>query len=249
MPLLGAQPELTQHMKELSSELLPKRPRSIVVFSAHWEEQTVKITSHERPHLYFDYHGFPKETYEYKYPAPGSPELAKRIQSLLEGEGIKSDLDEKRGFDHGVFVPLMLMYPEADIPVVCVSLHGSLDGGINMRIGKALEHLRNDGILILGSGYTFHNMQAFFNPTYKTTNASVEFNDWLKDTILNREDTLDRLRGWETAPGARIVHPREEHLIPLLMTAAAGGIDAKSTLIFESKATKETHAVSGYMFA
>lgn len=246
--MLGAQPELAQHMKELTVKILPKKPHSIVVFSAHWEEPTIKITSSERPQMYFDYHGFPKETYKYKYPAPGSPELARRIQILLEAEGLMSESDEKRGFDHGVFVPLMLMYPEADIPVVCVSLHGSLDAGINMQIGRALEPLRNEDILILGSGYTFHNMQAFFNPTNGTTNASAEFNEWLENTILGQSNTLGKLREWEKTPGARIAHPREEHLIPLLMTAAAGGEAAKPRIIFERKATKESHAVSGYMF-
>jgi 4,5-DOPA dioxygenase extradiol len=113
MPLLGKQPELVDQMKEIVQKHLPQQlPKAIVILSAHWESDPIKITSAERPSMYYDYGGFPPETYEYQYPAPGSPELAKKIQGLLGGQGLKSELDGKRGFDHGVFVPLMIMYPK-----------------------------------------------------------------------------------------------------------------------------------------
>jgi 4,5-DOPA dioxygenase extradiol len=143
---------------------------------------------------------------------------------------------------------LMMMFPEADIPVVCISLHSSLDAGINMQIGKALQPLRDDGVLILGSGYTFHNMQAFFHPSSNSYKVSGEFNEWLKNSIMSGGDILSRLLEWEKAPGARFAHPREEHLIPLLITAAAGGINATPQVIFETEVSNCDHIVSGYLF-
>lgn len=258
MPLLGLQPDLVQHMKELRSKILPKeKPKSIVVFSAHWESDPIKISSASTPKMYFDYHGFPPESYEYKYPAPGSPVLAHKIQSLLGNAGLESELDDQRGFDHGVFIPLMIMYPEADIPVVSVSLHSS-SAQTNIQIGRALQPLREEGILILGSGYTFHNMDAFFRPSDESHLASVQFNEWLKDTILSSSgDVISKLLEWDNAPGARISHPREEHLLPLFMTAAAaaaGPNNAKPKVVYESSSSstcsinKKEHKVTGYIF-
>jgi aromatic ring-opening dioxygenase catalytic subunit (LigB family) len=248
LPLLGKQPNLTKHMKEVRSKWLPEQqPTSIVVLSAHWESDPVKITSSAKPHMYYDYYGFPEESYSYQYNAPGSPILAQKIQKLFEAKGIHSELDGKRGFDHGVFIPLMLMYPEADIPVVCVSVHSSLSADINIQIGQALEPLRDEGVLILGSGYTFHNMQAFFHPTSQTYKASTDFNEWLKD-VISSSGFVDKLKAWKEAPGARIAHPREEHLLPLLMTAAAGGTNATPQVIYNVEASEGEHAVSGYLF-
>jgi len=248
MPLLGQQQTLVKHMKDVvRSHLPPEKPKAIVVFSAHWESDPVKITSSSNPKMLYDYYGFPPETYHYKYPAPGSPELAQRMQALLGEQGIPSELDSERGFDHGVFIPLMIMYPDADIPVVCVSLHNSLAPEINIQIGQALHSLRDDGILFLGSGYTFHNLKAFFNPSSESYKASSDFNDWLKQS-MKTEKVLETLKGWKQAPGARMAHPREEHLIPLFMTAAAGGPNATPQLIFEVEAHTGDHAVSGYLF-
>lgn len=258
MPLLGRQPELVQNMKDIATNFLPKEePKAIVVLSAHWESNPIKISSSPKPKMYFDYYGFPPQTYEYEYPAPGSPELADRIQDLLGSHNLKSELDPSRGFDHGVFIPLMIMYPQATIPVVCVSLDASLDAERNMKIGEALSPLRDEGVLIMGSGYSFHNMEAFFGPTQKTVEGSLAFNQWLKSTIMDTDsDYLEKLKDWDKAPGGRISHPREEHLLPLLMVAAAGGKEAKPTLIYDT--TKEAqhdplhgitnHAVTGYMF-
>jgi len=250
MPLLGLQPGLVKHMKEVRSKWLPDEPpNSIVVLSAHWESDPVRITASPKPSMLYDYYNFPPETYEYQYPAPGSPSLAAKIKNLLTARGVDSELDQERGFDHGVFIPLMLMYPEADIPVVCVSLHKSLSADTNIQIGQALEPLRDEGVLILGSGYTFHNLPAFFNPTPESLKASMEFNQWLKETIMEGgETTVEKLKEWDTAPGARIAHPREEHLLPLLMTVAAGGSTATPKLIYNVEASKGEHAVSSYLF-
>ena len=261
LPLLGRQPALVENMKEVVAKYLPKEPpKAIVVLSAHWESDPIRITSSKQPSMYYDYGGFPPETYEYQYPAPGSPDLAHRIQQLLGDNGLKSQLDEKRGYDHGVFIPLMIMYPEANIPVVCVSLHQSLDAELNMKIGSSLEPLREDDILIMGSGYSFHNMGAFFNSSEKTVKASVDFNEWLKTVIMGGSSSstyLEQLQNWKLAPGGTMSHPREEHLLPLLIVAAAGGMNAKPTLIYDTtpdacdaKGMEDelNHAVTGYLF-
>ena len=266
LPLMGRQPDLVKNMKHVVKNLLPKTPPSaIVVLSAHWESEPVTITSAAKPSLLFDYSGFPNETYAYEYPAPGDPALAQQIQNFLEQQGIESLLDDERGLDHGVFVPLMLMYPAANIPVVQVSLDASLDASKNMDVGKALEPLRDDNILIMGSGYTFHNMEAFFNPSKATVNGSRDFNQWLKSVILPPEETKEdtaslyeqrmrELRSWDKAPGARISHPREEHLLPLFMVAAAAGESTTPKLIYDTTASfdqavgQSDHAVTGYLF-
>jgi 4,5-DOPA dioxygenase extradiol len=273
MPLMGRQPDLVQNMKEIVKKLLPKEPPSaIVLLSAHWESDPISITSSPNPPMLFDYYGFPPETYEYEYPASGDPKLAHRIHDLLSQQGLSSRLDDKRGYDHGVFVPLMIMFPSADIPVVQVSLDPSLDSKKNMDIGRALSPLRDDNILILGSGLSFHNMGAFFNPTPETVQGSMDFNEWLKATILIPENEdfevwspeerskhfdkrMEALENWEQAPGGRISHPREEHLLPLFMVAAAAGETAKPRLIYDTNdhntksewGTSE-HTITGYLF-
>ncbi len=270
LPLMGRQPNLFKNMQQVATSILPEKPPSaIVVLSAHWESDPISITSSPNPSLYFDYHGFPRETYDYVYPVPGDPELAKRIQTLLAGRGLASRLDEQRGLDHGVFVPLMIMYPSASIPVVQVSLHASLDAQKNIDLGSALAPLRDDDILIIGSGYTFHNMNAFFNPSPKSVSGSRDFNVWLKSVIMmpdeldnpteeqlakQYERRMEKLRNWEQAPGARISHPREEHLLPLFMVAAAGGELSTPQLIYDTTTDfngtsgSTEHAVTGYMF-
>jgi aromatic ring-opening dioxygenase catalytic subunit (LigB family) len=244
LPLLGKQQNLVEHMRDVVKTRLPSKPSAILVLSAHWESDPIKITSATNPTMLFDYYGFPPESYDYKYPAPGSPDLARRIQTLLDKQGIQSELDEKRGFDHGVFVPLLIMYPEANIPVVCVSLHTSLDPNVHISVGQALQPLRDDDVLILGSGYTFHNLKAFFNPSSETYKASTDFNEWLKQTMAS-DNVLERLKEWESAPSARMAHPREEHVLPLIMAAATGGTPQ---LIFDVEAKSGEHAVSGYLF-
>jgi aromatic ring-opening dioxygenase catalytic subunit (LigB family) len=146
MPLMGQQPDLVKHMKEAVKKYIPEKPKSIVVLSAHWETNPIQITNHEKPRsLHFDYGGFPQETYEYEYPVPGSRDLSNRIKTLLKENGIESQLENTRGFDHGVFVPLMIMYPDTDIPVVAVSMDASLRSDRNMKVGQALAPLREEG--------------------------------------------------------------------------------------------------------
>ena len=262
LPLMGKQPDLVHHKQEVV-KLLPSKPTSIVVLSAHWEANPIEISTFTGPqHLLFDYNGFPPETYKYDYPAPGNPKLSQRIKDLLQEEGIPSILEQSRGLDHGVFVPLKIMVPDADIPVVAVSLAASLDAEENMKIGRALSPLRDEGVLILGSGYTFHNMRSFFHPTKESFQASKDFNEWLKETISETlsssssppspERMKDRLIHWTKAPGARMCHPREEHLIPLFMVAAASDF-SPGKVVYDSTTTNNNnmdgnHGVTGYMF-
>jgi 4,5-DOPA dioxygenase extradiol len=238
LPLLGdgSHQELVENLKNIASVLT--KPAAIVVISAHWEERQPTITSGESPSLMYDYYGFPKESYEIQYPAPGKPELAGKIFELLKKNGIEAALDERRGFDHGVFVPLKIMYPGADIPCVQISLVGNLSPIDHIQMGKALSELVSDNVLILGSGFSFHNMNAFFSPPTKETRAMNEsFEQWLIDTCANQEleesERERRLKNWESAPAARFCHPREEHLLPLHVCYGSAQSPASQVFICE----------------
>jgi 4,5-DOPA dioxygenase extradiol len=220
MPLLGddGHKEMVENLKMIAGKIL--KPSAIILISAHWEEAMPTITQAANPQLFYDYYGFPKEAYEIQYPAPGEPNLANKVFSALSDKGIKCTLDDKRGFDHGLFVPLKIMYPEADVPCIQLSLVNSLDSSEHIKIGKALSGLEYDNLLVIGSGFSFHNMKAFFAP--KTAEMEImneEFMQWLNDTCSNpnleENERTRRLVNWEKAPSARYCHPREEHLLPL----------------------------------
>ncbi|MBV8635088.1 MAG: dioxygenase [Burkholderiaceae bacterium] len=213
--------EMGQFLRGLGA-MLPARPKAIVVVSAHWEEDAFSLTGSAQPPLFFDYYGFPPHTYELKYPAPGDPALAGRIATLLGDAGLPARIDPQRGFDHGMFVPLLLIYPEADIPVVQLSLKAGLDPAIHLAAGKALASLREEGVLLLGSGMSFHNMQGFFRGGFDL--PSRQFDAWLAAAAAAPQAEREALlREWDKAPGARASHPREEHLLPLMVIAGAGG--------------------------
>ncbi len=195
---------------------LPARPSTIVVFSAHWEEHEVVVSGGERPDLIYDYYGFPPHTYQLAYDAPGDPTLARRICTLLTDAGIPSRVDDEAGWDHGVFIPLKVMYPEADIPVVSVSLRAGLDPEQHLAIGRALAPLRDEDVLLVGSGMSYHNLRNFSPPD------SQRFDAWLDRAFAaTGEERDEALRSWEAAPSARTAHPREEHLIPGFVVAGA----------------------------
>jgi aromatic ring-opening dioxygenase catalytic subunit (LigB family) len=204
---------------------LPERPRAILLVSAHWEERIATVSTTAAPPMLYDYHGFPPHTYQLKYPAPGSPQLAMRVQGLLEHAGIAAGTDNRRGFDHGVFVPMLIIDPDAAIPVVMLSLQENLDPAHHIAIGAALAPLRDEGVLIIGSGSSYHNLRAFYKGEGR---ASVEFDTWLYETATHADPTTRnaRLVDWTTAPSARACHPREDHLIPLMVAAGAAGSDA-----------------------
>ncbi len=209
---------LVRFLQAIPAEL--GTPEAILLISAHWEATVPTVTGGAQPDLLFDYYNFPPEAYQIEYPAPGHPQLAGKIQQLLADSMITAEIDTRRGFDHGLFVPLKLMYPEAAIPCVQLSLVQGLYPGEHIRIGKALAGLRTENILTIGSGFSFHNMQAFtFSDQAPADERNDVFNQWLIDTCTNPgiapAEREDRLIDWEKAPHARYCHPREEHLLPL----------------------------------
>lgn len=210
---------------------LPESPSAMVVVSGHWEERIPTVGSADHPGLIYDYYGFPPETYQLTWPAPGSPEVAARAAELLRKAGLQVAADPVRGFDHGVFVPLKVAFPKADIPVVPLSLANSLDPALHLAVGRALAPLRDEGVLIIGSGMTFHNLRAYLQNGVR--DRSAEFDRWLNDAIAHTAAERDALlMRWRDAPSASFAHPREEHLIPLMVAAGAGG-DLEGRRVFQ----------------
>lgn len=203
---------------------LPETPSSLLVVSAHWEEDVPTVLTAPAPPLLYDYYGFPPHTYELTWPAPGAPELAARVRTLLSDRGIESAADGERGFDHGVFIPLKLTYPDARIPTTQLSLRRGLSPAEHLAIGRALAPLRDEGVFIVGSGMSYHNMRAFM--TDASRSDSPVFDQWLTETVELESDARGaRLTAWTDAPRARQCHPREEHLLPLMVCAGAAGRD------------------------
>lgn len=236
---------LGAYLRSIASAL-PRRPDAILAVSGHWETGIPTVTSGETPDLIYDYYGFPEHTYRLKYPAPGSPALAARVQGLLAGAGIASAGDAERGFDHGVFIPFMLAFPDADIPVVELSLGSDLDAEQELRTGEALEALRDENVLIVATGMSFHNLRLFRPGVPAADEASRAFDAWLVAavTAAPAERNASLLR-WEEAPAARICHPREEHLLPLMVAAGAAGSDRGRHVYGDTVRGK---ALSGFRF-
>jgi aromatic ring-opening dioxygenase catalytic subunit (LigB family) len=208
---------------------LPESPRALLVISGHWETAVPTVIASSQPPLLFDYSGFPPHTYELEWPAPGAPELASRVGSLLSAAGIESKTETTRGLDHGVFVPLKVAYPDAKIPTVQLSLQAGLDPKAHLAIGRALAPLREEGVLIIGSGMSFHNMRAFKSGGGAA--ASKAFDAWLSSVVGKDAATRStELAAWSEAPSARESHPREEHLLPLMVAAGAAENDRGETV-------------------
>ena len=212
-----------------SVKALPRtQPKALLVVSAHWEEAVPTVMTAEKPPMFFDYYGFPRESYELSWPAPGDPKLAARVGDLLGAAGFQTSANSERGYDHGTFVPLKVTYPEAQIPTVQLSLKKGLDPKEHLAIGKALAPLRDEGVFILGSGMTFHNLRAFRDP--RSVPIAETFDAWLREATTQQAAERDRrLIDWESAPAARLAHPREEHLLPLMVVAGAAGADRATT--------------------
>jgi 4,5-DOPA dioxygenase extradiol len=238
LPLLGDKDH--QNMVDFLRRMTPHlgEPSAILVISAHWEERQATITSGEFPKIIYDYYGFPEESYQITYPAPGDPALARRIYELLRKNGIEARMDGHRGFDHGLFVPLKIMYPAAHIPCVQLSLLEGLDPAAHIRLGKALSALRDHNVLILGSGFSFHNLRAFFSSNDGQPDSKNEsFQRWLIETCtdktLSQKVREGKLVDWQSAPSARYCHPREEHLIPLHVCSGVTGSPA--SVVFDGE--------------
>jgi aromatic ring-opening dioxygenase catalytic subunit (LigB family) len=237
MPILGdpGHQAMVDFMTQLPARL--KKPEVILVISAHWEESVATLMGALQPAMFYDYYGFPKEAYEITYPAPGSPGLANRIAEILRQDAIPARVDPQRGFDHGLFIPLKLMYPQADIPTLQLSLIQGLSPRAHLGLGKALRQLSHENILVIGSGFSFHNLRAFsWQAMGAPDPANDAFQDWLIETCtgpLTQAERERRLLEWEKAPSARYCHPREEHLLPLHICQGMAGRPAK--VIFDDQ--------------
>jgi aromatic ring-opening dioxygenase catalytic subunit (LigB family) len=222
-------------------------PRAILAVTGHWETDDLRVTAGTNPSLIYDYHGFPESTYHLKYPAPGSPALAAEVAGLLRTAGFPTTEDTERGFDHGVFIPFLVAFPEARIPVVELSVRRDLDPAAHIAIGRALAPLREDNVLILATGMSYHNLRGFFSTDPRATWASDAFDGWLTAAVLEADpaERARRLIAWETAPSARQCHPQEEHLLPLMVAAGAAGADMASHVYADRVLGK---ALSGFRF-
>jgi aromatic ring-opening dioxygenase catalytic subunit (LigB family) len=198
---------------------LSEPPAALLVISGHWQEAVPTVNVSRAPPLLFDYQGFPDYTYQITWPAPGSPDIAARVQELLSGAGLTSAANDRRGYDHGVFIPLKVAFPDADVPVVQLSMQQCLDPTAHLAIGRALKPLREQGVLIIGSGQTYHNMRGFGGSG--TDLKAEDFDAWLRRAISITDSREQSLIDWERAPGARHAQPHEDHLLPLMVAAGA----------------------------
>jgi aromatic ring-opening dioxygenase catalytic subunit (LigB family) len=201
---------------------LPVKPDAILVISGHWEETDFAVMANPSPPMVYDYSGFPDYLYHIRYGAPGVPHLARRVHSLLQAAGLPTHLDAQRGFDHGTYSLLAVAYPEATVPVMQVSLQEGYDPAAHLQLGRALAPLRDEGILIIGSGMSYHN----FHPVNPREDSAL-FDSWLRQTLVESapQQRSRRLLEWAQAPAARAAHPREDHLIPLHAAVGAAGED------------------------
>ena len=237
LPILGdpGHKAMVDFMSQLPSRL--RKPEAVLVISAHWEESAATLLGAQTPPMFYDYYGFPDEAYEITYPAPGNPELANRIAGILNKKDIPTRIDPERGFDHGLFIPLKMMYPGADIPSLQLSLLRGLNPAAHIALGKALRGLMQENILVVGSGFSFHNLRAFsWQGVGEPDPANEVFQDWLIEVCagpIPQSEREGRLTEWVKAPSARYCHPREEHLLPLHV--CVGMAEGPGRLVFDDK--------------
>lgn len=236
--------QLDASLRDLPRQL-GERPKAVLVITAHWEGSDFLLSSSAQPPMIYDYGGFPPHTYQVQYPAPGSPTLATQVQALLEAGGKRAVLDEQRGFDHGTFSALYPVYPQADMPIVQLSLKQGLDARTHIEAGRLLAPLRDEGVLIVGSGLSYHNLRAF---NAQGAAASHAFDGWLRAAMaLAPAERTAALLEWDKAPAARMAHPREEHLLPLMVVLGAAEQEAASVPYHED-AFMGALAVSSFRF-
>lgn len=211
---------LEQSLQDIRREL-GNAPRAVLVISGHWEENGFAISSGEHPGMLYDYSGFPEHTYHISYTAPGSPTLAARVEELLRAGGIGARLDPERGYDHGTFSLMKPLYPEEDIPLVQLSIDRSYDPALHLQLGRLLAPLRDEGVLIIGSGLSYHNLREIRGS--EGVEPSRQFDSWLQESLVAADpDTrTERLVHWQDAPLARAAHPEEDRLIPLMVVVGA----------------------------
>ncbi len=238
---------LEESLRELPRQL-PRKPEAILVVSGHWEEREFAVMAAAAPPMLYDYGGFPEELYHIRYPAPGSPRLAQRAQSLIQQADLPARLDAVRGFDHGVYSLLAVTHPQADIPVFQVSLRAGYDPAAHLRLGRALAPLRDEGVLIIGSGSSYHNLRRFFGPRVRREDAA-QFDTWLRETLVESSPAQrsQRLLEWERAPAARQAHPQEDHLMPLHVVVGAAEAES-GRIAYSQDDFLGTIALSSYRF-
>lgn len=235
-PFMKEQYGATYDVLEASLADIPRqigvRPSAVLVVSGHWEEDEFALSSNAAPGMIYDYGGFPSHTYQVKYPAPGAPDVAAQAAALLAHGGFDASLDPHRGFDHGTFSMLYPVYPNADVPVVQMSLRHGFSPQEHLDAGRALAPLRDEGVLIIGSGLSYHNLHQF-GPSGRL--ASHEFDAWLQFALLElpSAERTSALLHWDLAPHARMAHPREEHLMPLLVAYGAAEHEAAACVYHE----------------
>jgi aromatic ring-opening dioxygenase catalytic subunit (LigB family) len=223
-----------------------RMPRAVLMVSAHWEAPRFTVQTSPAPGMLYDYGGFPDFTYRIQYPAPGAPDVAARVRELLAGAGIEAGEDASRGFDHGMFAPMAVIYPRADVPVLQLSLKTGLAPDAHLALGRALAPLRDEDVLVVGSGLSYHNLRAF-GPAARAPSAA--FDAWLESTLAIA-DPVERsatLVAWERAPAARLAHPREEHLLPLMVALGAAEGEA-ATRVYHEREFFGGITVSSYRF-
>lgn len=229
----GMYDQLEASLHQVRHEL-GEAPRAVLMISGHWEASRFLVSSSARPPMIYDYGGFPEHTYRIRYDASGDPALAGRVRDLLERGGLAADLDSQRGFDHGTFSLMQTMYPEATLPVVQLALRSDFDPAAHLQAGELLAPLRNEGIVIVGSGFSFHDTAAMRSG--RGGSASATFDRWLGDTLVDAapDERRRRLIEWTSAPSARAAHPREDHLLPLMVALGAAGHDAGTRIYHQT---------------
>ena len=244
-PMYDTHRKLEAALRQLP-QLVGSTPRAVLMISAHWEEADFTVMSHPSPPMIYDYNGFPENTYRVQYNAPGAPQLAEQVHGLLQRAGIAARLDAARGFDHGTFVPMAVIYPDASVPVLQLSLKRGLSPQDHLAAGRALATLRNEGVLVMGSGSSYHNLR-MMGPEAKEPSAA--FDDWLHHTLegTHFEERASALASWKAAPSARLAHPREEHLLPLMVALGAAERDV-ATRFYHEDTFFGSGSVSSFMF-
>lgn len=238
---------LEQSLRALPQQL-PQKPEAILIVSGHWEERDFAVMSSPEPPMVYDYGGFPEELYHIRYPAAGSPRMAQRAHSLIQQAKLPTGLNADRGFDHGTYALLAVTHPNADVPVFQVSIRADYDPEAHLQLGRALAPLRDEGVLIIGSGSSYHNLRRFFGPRVRRDD-SVQFDAWLSETLVESAPTRrsERLLDWQHAPAAREAHPQEDHLIPLHVAVGAAE-EELGAIVYSEEDFLGTIALSSYRF-
>lgn len=241
----GAYDQLEASLKAMPAQI-GETPEAVLIISGHWEEREFTVMSSPQPPMIYDYAGFPQHTYGITYPAPGSPRTAERVCRLIEDSGFTARLDPLRGFDHGTFSPMAVIYPQANVPVLQLSLRHGYEPKDHIAVGRALAPLREEGILILGSGLSYHNLREF-GPQARDTSAAFDL--WLQQTLVSSSpaERIAQLLSWEKAPAARPAHPSEDHLLPLMVAVGAAG-DDRATCVYHQDDFFGGISVSSYQF-